>query len=236
MTREDGKGRKWPTSKVGDREDDSPGKACVFGRFMFSHARRGGVVCWFASIAPHASKSLFASPPHVTARALHMPRMAFLQDMARRARPEPLHAWPEVSEEQEEPQDREIGQPGGGHQYQGNHDNAVAGTPDATAAQPAIESSVASPLAALGMYARAVSGSAMSRRERDGGVVAGTMRPGKLSPCLHDARGDRHERQKEPWLWNVIKSLAIATALVAAVVVVVNEGKVCGRGSLNVRR
>lgn len=157
--------------------------------------------------------------------------MAFLQDIALRARPAPLHAWPKVAEEQEQ-QDREIGQPGAGRQHQSTHDNAVfTGTPDAATMQPRIESSVVSPLAALGMYVRAMRGSAMSTRDSKGGMVTGTVCPSRLSPGIHDARRGGHERQRQPWLWLVVKSLAIATALVAAVVMVVNQGTVGGRGS-----
>eukprot|EP00903_Cladosiphon_okamuranus_P019304 g17744.t1 len=151
-----------------------------------------------------------------------MPRMAFLQDIALRARPAPLHPWPEVAEEE---QDGEIGQEGAGNQYHVTHDNVVStGTPDAATVQPRTKSSVGSPLAALGMYGRAVSGLAMSTRDRNGGAVTGTMCSGLLPPGLHDARGGGHERQRQPWLWLVVKSLVIATTLVAAVVVIANQG------------
>lgn len=159
-------------------------------------------------------------------RVQRMPRMAFLEDIARRARPSPLQAWPEVEEEHE--QEDQMGQLGAGHQHQDTHDNAVStGTLDAATIPPRIESGFISPLMALGLYGRAVAGSTVSTRDHEGGVVTGTACSGRLSPCLHDARGDGHEKHKQPRLWHALKSLAIATALVAAVMVVINQGKVC---------
>eukprot|EP00752_Nemacystus_decipiens_P018256 g16381.t2 len=144
--------------------------------------------------------------------------------MTLRARPTPLQAWPEFGEEHEH-EDREIGQLGAGEQHQGTHDNAVsAGTADSATARPIIESGVISPLTALSMYGRALGGSAMSMVDHEGGVVTTTARSGRLSPSLHDARGNGHEKLKQPRLWHALKFLAIATALVAAVVLAINQG------------
>lgn len=158
--------------------------------------------------------------------------MAFLEDIALQARRSPLRAWPEVAEDHDgEQQDSEIGQQGeAGHLYQGVHDSSVttAGTPDGATVRPRIAPSVFSPLTALGMHGRAVGGSARSTREREGGVVTGTVCSGRLSPAgLHDARGGEHEKRQAPtWLWYMVKSLAVSTVLVAAVMLVMSQGKV----------
>lgn len=155
-----------------------------------------------------------------------MPRMTFLKDVALQERSSPLHAWPEVAEEQEEQRDSETGQQAG-HQYQATGDNAVStDIPDGVTVQPRIKSRVVSPLTALSMYGRAVGGPATSTRERHGGVVNRTACSGRLSPGSHDAIGGGHEKQKQPRLRYVAKSLAIGTAIVAAVMLVVNQEKV----------
>lgn len=149
--------------------------------------------------------------------------MAYLEDIALHARPSPLYAWPEVAEEQEQ-QDSEIGHLGG-HRCPGIHGNPVStgSTADGATVQRRIESSAFSPLTALNLRGRAVDGSVMPTRDHQGGVVTGT---GRRSSGLHDARGDGHEKQKLR-LWYLVKSLAAATALVVAVMLVISQGNVC---------
>lgn len=154
--------------------------------------------------------------------------MVHLEDTALHTGPSPLYTRPKVADEQEQ-QDREIGLAGAaGHQPQDIHGNAVStGTPDGATVQPRTKSSVASSLAVLSMYGRAVGRSLMPARDREGGVVTRTEGLGRLSSGVYDQRGDGHEKRKQLRLWYVVKSLAVTTALVAAVVLVISPGKVC---------
>ena len=197
--------------------------ACV-KRFMYffrrdsSFSSNRNLIARTQTNAPHVGRSNLFS----LTTLLHthgMPRMAFLDDIALQARPSPLQAWPEVEEEHEH--DRETGQLGAGHQHQDT------GTPGSATVQPRIDPVVISPLTALGMYGRALSGSAMSTHDHQGGVVTAAACTGRLSLGLHDARGNGHDKRKQSRVWHALKSLAIATALVSAVVVVVNQGEVC---------